>query len=270
MAMLIIAFAFTGSAQVYQNTSNYGNQFKRLRADSVVFMPVVPSVANLSMTFGQSNGTNNYDRPGAIAYVRSINSFYQYDSAGVWVKMLNENDPLFVGIDSLIQARVKYSDSATLYVTITRLQDSMLAIRAYGDSLHEELADANMTVTGDDEKTITVTKKSTNAWLQASFHDNDNQTLSLGADDSLGISGGNKIKLPYIRALPGERIDIFSGTTSTTQTLTYPPISNKNVDLYLNNAWVSPDDYSITGSTLTLDFAVEVSDQVSVYYKYNQ
>lgn len=119
--------------------------------------------------------------------------------------------------------------------------------------------------TGTTTKTLKLTRGN-GSWIQASFNDNDNQTLSLSNADSLSISGGNTIYLPYIRTLPGGAFQSFTGTVSNTFTLSSAPAASSPVYVTMNNAWLDPVDWSRTGATITLSFNTSSTDLITIYY----
>jgi len=123
----------------------------------------------------------------------------------------------------------------------------------------------SITFTGSATKTLTLTK-SNGSWIQASFTDNDNQTLSLSNADSLSISGGNTIHLPYLRTLPSASYQSFTGSATNTLVLPTIPAPSANVLLTMNNAWLDPADWSLSGATITLSFTTSSSDLITVYY----
>jgi|GEM_PF-4653127 len=134
-------------------------------------------------------------------------------------------------------------------------------IKPYNDSLHHELANGSMTVTGSSTKTITVIKSSGAAWMNASFTDNDNQSLTV-IGDSLKISGANTVKM-----LNSELVYQSTGSTATTYTLPSTPLSNKHVIVTLNTAFVDNVDFTLTGNQLHFNFPIELSDKLKIYYK---
>lgn len=62
------------------------------------------------------------------------------------------------------------------------------------DSLYQSHDEGTITVTEGATKTITIYRKDGSSWMSTSIIDNDNQTLSY-SNDSLSISGGNKIRI---------------------------------------------------------------------------
>lgn len=121
-----------------------------------------------------------------------------------------------------------------------------------------------LSVSGTNTKTITVTKAGNIAWLTASFNDLDNQTITY-SNDSLTISGGNKVKVTLT-----ERIFSSNGTTATTYTLPFPPVSTKHLQVYLNSALVDSGDINLNTNQVQLLFPIETSDFIKIYYKTTQ
>ena len=125
----------------------------------------------------------------------------------------------------------------------------------------------NITFSGTNLKTQRITKNN-GAWIEGTFVDLDNQILSLTTTDTLAISGGNGIKLPYLRHLPGETYQSFTGTATNIFTLPQVPRNGANVFVTLNNAWIDPVDWSRIGSTVTLTFTTAATDLITIYYQF--
>jgi hypothetical protein len=139
-----------------------------------------------------------------------------------------------------------------------------LSTKPYVDSLFQLHDGAWLSVTGDTVKTHTVYKSNGDAWLSADVRDNDNQTLSLSSDDTLSITGGNKVWMPYERI--NKRL-FFSSTGSTSKTFALPGIiSGTPIQLFYNGALVDSSDYNLSGSAVTVSFDVETSDYIGIYY----
>lgn len=181
-----------------------------------------------------------------------------------WQKIGSANPR--VGVKSLYKID---ADSGVLSkgVPVLTVSDT-IGNKAYIDSLHNELSGAWLQVTGSGSiKTITAVKASGDAWLSTSFTDNDNQNLQLSADDTLSISGGNKIKLPYLRQYLQEPVLFSTGTTAQTYTLPAVPDNTKHIQAYLNNALIYPVNYTLTGNQITFNFLIDASDYLAIFFK---
>lgn len=101
-------------------------------------------------------------------------------------------------------------------------------------------------------------KGSSGAWLKGN---STNQTLSLSGEN-LSISGGNTVTIPLY-----ERQQSFTGIATNNVTLNTSPTSISNVFIFYNNAFLDPEDWDISGSTITLSFTTTTNDLLTIYYR---
>lgn len=99
---------------------------------------------------------------------------------------------------------------------------------------------ASMVFTGDQSKTLTITK-------------NDGSVISAGFDIPVSFT---------------ER-EIFEGSSSSVKTLIGNPDFEQPLAIILNTAWVSAKDYSIneTSKQIVLNFTISTNDYLEIYYK---
>jgi hypothetical protein len=238
--------------------------------------------------------------PFATAAFPSANKF-AYTNVGLWVDSVLRfpkykqatSDSVLMAVDSsgvvytitktIIQNWANGATAPTdssIFVTIYRwdtakanirneIHDAWLFGNNHSDSLFLLHDGAWLSVTGDTVKTYTIYKSNGDAWLSADVRDNDNQTLSLSSDDTLSISGGNKVKLPYLRQYLTEPTFTSTGTTNTTYILPTTPNTGKHIQVFLNNALLYTPDYSISGNQITFNIPIESTDFLAIYFKSN-
>lgn len=150
---------------------------------------------------------------------------------------------------------------------IIGLPDTIAQHTAWIQTNKQAIADSSVssvTITGNATKTVRITKQS-GAWIEGTFTDNDNQTLSL-SNDVLSISGGNNITLPYINNSLAAGSQSFTGTATNSVTLTTIPSGAVPVLVTMNTAILDPTDWTRTGSTINLSFTTSVTDILTIYF----
>lgn len=217
---------------------------------------LTPSVSRVLLT-GQLNASQNgvyvwHGNSTSMTRDADMNTWDEFVGAIVHVMYGNAYKNSLWAVDAAPSNGV---------LNTTNITFTQFPSKSYIDSLHNELGNGTIAVTGDATKTITVKKYSGSTWLTTSFTDNDNQTLSISGD-SLSISGGNKVKI-----LLSEPTFSSSGSTATTYTLPGTPASGKHIFVTLNTAFVDEADYTLTGNQLHLLFPIETTDKLKIYYK---
>jgi hypothetical protein len=177
-----------------------------------------------------------------------------------WIPGTTPNDSLIVPSGVLVNPQgIKFS-------TATDVGNVWL----HADTLFYLHDSATMTVTGSSIKTISVIKKDGSAWLSAPFTDNDNQNISLSSDDTLSISGGNKVWMPYEHKIVNGYIS-YTGVATNTFTLPAPIDLTKTYLVVYNTAALNRQDFTITYPvTLTTSFTTKTTDYIEVYYSVKQ